>query len=138
MKNKILLDTSFLIPLNIAAEDKNTRAVEIMENTMHNNELYITNYIYLEYATIISQRLGTENLATAIRLLDKFNIKELFIDKELDNKIRNNYIRETKKDISYVDLSNFIICKKFNVDSIISFDNDFKYLGSKYNVKIIT
>ena len=63
VSNKVFLDTSFLTSLFIGVDTNHLKAVRIWDQfAQAKPDLYVSNYIMLEFYTILSQRVGKTKL----------------------------------------------------------------------------
>ena len=133
----ILLDTSFLVSLFIKDDTNYERATELLVNLASAASVNITNYIYLETVTLLSQRIGKPGLQEAIRILEDLYVQEIYIEPSTHTKVKGRYADLTKKDISFVDTSTAVVAKEYGVGAVLTFDKHFKYLGKKYGFEVL-
>ncbi len=133
----ILFDTSYIISSTLWKDSNYHSAGNYIAKVDTFEKKYITNYIFLEIATVSSQKLGK---LESNRLLQGFlgsNIEMIWIDKLLDKKIQLEFLKLKDKNISYVDLSTSIIAKINKISAVATFDKHFKKLGEKYGFEVV-
>jgi len=133
----ILLDTSFLVSLFIKDDTNYAKATELLDTLTDAISVTITNYIYLETVTLLSQRIGKSGLREAIKVLDDLYVREIYIDLTTHTKVKSRYVDLTKKDISFVDISTAVVAKEHGVNAVLTFDRHFKYLGGRYGFEVL-
>ncbi len=138
VSNKVFLDTSFLTSLFIGVDTNHLKAVRIWDQfAQAKPDLYVSNYIMLEFYTILSQRVGKTKLLEINKGFTTDKINHLHITKELhDNTVRDFQIL-SNKNISFVDLSSFIVCNWYKINTIVSLDKHFVQLSKKHAMKLI-
>ncbi len=132
---KIILDTSYLVALIDRNDALHKKAIEIPGILERKSPPIITNYIYIELATILSQRIGKK--FDLQKHLNKSGIYLEFVSEDIFIKTMNSYPHIEKKDISFVDLLTAIYCKENHVSKVITFDKHFKHLANTYSFEAI-
>ena len=125
---KILLDSSFIIAIFRKNDPLHKRAIknkEILEN-----DCYISNGILSEVITILGQK--TKDI-TLVRLVYNYMKDNFTIINEPDINMYNEEVftifekyNKNKFRLGFIDCSQVIICEYFDLDYIVSFDNEFK------------
>ncbi len=135
----LLLDSSFLVALFNKEYSLHEDALKASHKFLtESDKLFITNLIFVEFATVLSMRLGKSGLEEALGqdLLLKGGLVELFVNQELYDEVKKTYLKDVlHKDISFVDLSTALVAKKMSLD-VVSFDKHFKALGKRYGFKV--
>ena len=133
----ILFDTSYIISSTLWKDSNYHSAGAYIAQIDTFEKKYITNYIFLEMATVSSQKLGK---LESNRLLQGFlesNIEIIWIDKLLDKKIQLEFLKLKDKNISYVDLATSMIAKANKISAVATFDKHFKKLGKEYGFEVV-
>ena len=135
---KLIVDTSYWISNLIQNDPNHDKSNELKESVIRFSEIFVTDYIFLEMFTIISQKKGKLYLQRVMNshLLDDVLSNEICIEKEDYQQIKSEYLSLENKDISFVDLSTVHIAQKYNL-KCLTFDKHFKKLGKLYKVEII-
>lgn len=131
MTSKVFIDTNIFVALRDETDSTHAKAIHFYEVLKSDNTKFITSSdIIAESLTVISKKLGKRS---AIDFLDGIGAfaKEIFIDENLHKETRKFFRRIKSKNISFVDCSSVIAMKKNKLDTIFSFDEDFKKLGVK-------
>lgn len=138
VSNKVFLDTSFLTSLFIGVDSNHLKATRIWNQLARTKpDLYVSNYIVLEFYTILSQRVGKTKLLEINKGFTTDKINHLHITKELHDNTLRNFQMLTDKNISFVDLSSFIVCNWYKIDTIASLDKHFVQLSKEHEMKLI-
>ena len=126
---KLFIDTSFIIPI-FKRNDTNREIVQKNKNILLENECFISNGVLQEIITVIMKK--TKNIELTKKayyfLVDNFTIlNEQDIEKYNDRvfSIFKKYNVNTYK-ASYIDCSNVVIAKQFNLDYVVSLDKFFE------------
>lgn len=131
MISKVFIDTNIFVALRDETDSTHTKAIRLYEALKADNTKFITSSdVIAESLTVISKKLGKKS---AIDLLGKIGVfaQEIFIDGNLHRETRKFFRRVKSKNISFVDCSSVVAMKKNGLDTIFSFDEDFKKLGIK-------
>lgn len=131
-----ILDTSYLVSLFLTKDSNHNKAVKLLSQLKGLDDLFITNYIYVEFATILSQRLGKAEFTQIDRLI-KGSITELFISEHIDAKTKRMFLKQSRKDVSYVDISSITIMNLMKIPNLVTFDRQFTFLCKEYGFQIL-
>lgn len=120
----IFADSSALISLFNPVDSNNQRAISISKK-LTGFHILISNYIFAETVTILSQRVGKpEAVAAGEKIKNDFTYVEIKNDiEELSWQI---FKEQTSKNVSYVDCTIFALYRKGIFDKAFSFDQEFK------------
>ena len=128
--NKIFIDANFIVAIFREIESNHEQAVKTCEKLLNEYECCISNSIITEVVTIIMMR--TKNLELTRKayyfMIDNFTVlNEHDIDKYNDKvfKVFEKY-NNNKFNLGFVDCSIVIIYEFYNLDSVVSFDKNFK------------
>ena len=133
----LIVDTSFLVSYFLPKDSNYSRALRLLAKIKEFEQLLITNYIYSEFSTVVSQRLGKSGFLEVLNEPPLVNCKELIFNKSSHSKTKTEFRHITNKNTSFTDLSTFIIAKEYTIDSVLSFDKHFKYLAKEYKIDLI-
>lgn len=138
VSNKVFLDTSFLTSLFIGVDSNHLKATRIWNHIATDRpDLYVSNYIMLEFYTILSQRVGKTRLLEINKGFTTDKINHLHVTKELHDNTLKDFQMLANKNISFVDLSSFIVCNWYKIDTIASLDKHFVQLSKKYRMRLM-
>lgn len=123
----IFLDTSFLVSYYNKKDDNHNHSLKIMNEIANGiyGDVYISDYIFDECATVLFARLN--NLKKAVTICEK--IKQLIIFKIDQESFEESWrLFKNQKDtkLSFTDCSNIAIMKSEGTKNIVTFDEDFK------------
>jgi len=137
MANDVFLDTSFIVSLFNNKDSNHSKALLLQTTVLSEVEhRYISSFVYAEYATILSQRLGKEEFVKYQKFFQAW-VQELFIDAHLHGITKKYFETLKNKDISFVDASSILAMKKYKIKHIVTFGKHFGELERKFGVKII-
>ena len=101
---------------------------------MENNfELFTSNYIIVEMATILSQRISKKTSEDFRNDLYKENTRILVTSIEIEEITCEIFQKSINKNISYVDYTSITFCKKFNIENLVTLDSDLMKLFNIYS-----
>lgn len=125
--NEILLDSCIIIAYALLNDDTHDRAEKIFnEYDLFNQECYVTTNVIAEVVTVIGNKSNL-NLAKEVYYIMKDNfiiLNEQNIFRYLDN-VMNTYAEYNTK-LSFVDSSILEVMKYYDIDTLTSFDKQFK------------
>ncbi len=135
MKGTLILDTNFIVALFSNSDTLHKRAFELAPKLI-DFETIINHYIYLECATLLSQKIGKQfNLE---KQLNKLEIKLKFVPDSLFLESIKEFKTQSNKNISFIDLLTALYIEKNKLCGIITFDKHFEALGKKFGFKVIS
>lgn len=97
----------------------------------------ISNFIFLEVVTVVSQRVDRENATTLGNLL-KNTIEIVRIDKVLEEKTWDLFKKIKQKDVSFVDCSTLALLKEKRIEKLVTFDSQFKKFSKQFGFSVIS
>jgi len=136
--NSVLVDSSYIVSYFYKGDSNYNRAVELENNLIKFQNLAITPFIYLEIATILSQRVGKQSFNNVVlKALRKMSILELDFENNIYKSTKREFLHIKNKNISFVDLHTFLTAKEYGIEAIVSFDKHFKHLAREYKIELI-
>jgi predicted nucleic acid-binding protein len=135
--NSLLIDTSFLVSFFFDQDVNYPFAQKMKDHLAEYTEVFITNQIYAETATVLSQRIGKAGLRKALENIEKMRISEIYIPEFLYTKAKRIYTTISEKDTSFVDLCTALAAERYGINSILSFDEHFSKMAKEYNYKLV-
>lgn len=129
----VLIDADAFVAL-IKKNDSNHKRAEKISDflTKKGSSFYTTNFVFSETITVLSQRIDHQ---TAINFIDDFkNLKEvnlIRVNEEIEEMAIKIFKSQTSKNVSFVDCLNMAVLKKYNWDTIFSFDKIYRRNGFK-------
>lgn len=126
------MDTNVFVATRDFNDTTHKKALELTGFLAENKVAwYTSSEIVGETLTVLSQKLGKEIAIDWCKDFIKSGIKVLFIDEIIYKDSQNYFIKTKQKNISFIDCSCVVTMKKNKIDTIFSFDKDFKKMGVK-------
>ena len=125
----IFIDSNYFIGLYNPGDSLHEKAKQIAKQLQKDNPYtFISNFIFLETVTVLSQRLGKEYaLSAGNKLLQSHSL--IVINARFQNRSWEIFKKTERKNVSFVDCSTLAIMEFENITSLLSFDKtDFKPL----------
>lgn len=125
---KIFIDSTFIISLLNNNDPYHESAINIVndEELLKTNNLFTSNLVLDEIVSVIGAKLGLEAAINAYDLLnDNCTILNEYEIKNFNEKVMDVY-RSTEAKLSFTDCSIIVVLKEFDIDSLVSFDKEFK------------
>jgi predicted nucleic acid-binding protein len=130
--SKVFIDTNVFVAIRDTNDNTHQKAIKISDFLSKNNiKLFTTSLVLTETLTILSQKLGKDIALDWYNDYKNSLINEVFIDQQLFKNSIELFKKTKPENISLVDCSNVIVMKQNKIDTIFSFDEDFKNLGVK-------
>ena len=104
-----------------------------------NNLFFISNFIFLEVVTVLSQRVGKKTaLEVGNYLLSDSRINLIHIDENLNDRTWQRFKEIKSKNASFVDASIIETMKMQRLTDLLTFDTkDFSVLAKNRNINLI-
>lgn len=130
MISKIFVDTNVFVSTRDTNDNTHKRAVKFSEYLAKNKTTWYTSSdIISETLTVLSQKLGKNIAVDWYNDFTKSDIKEIFIDENIHKETGKFFKKVKSKNISFADCSSVVAMKRNKIDTIFSFDEDFKKMG---------
>jgi len=136
---RIFVDSNYFVALFNPSDTLYQKALKIAKKIDERDmPLAISNFIFLEIATILSQKRGKRVAIKAGEyLLSNPKITLIHIDELLQEQSWNIFKQIKNKDISFVDCSIIAAMKSEGIDEHLTFDiEDFKKLQKNYRFQL--
>lgn len=125
-KSILFLDSSFLIAFLVPTDSLHSEAIKMAKSLKNYDRIIISQYIYLEVATVLSQKIGKSlNLSDELK---EMGVELVLIDTKFFEKAMNDYPSIVEKNISFVDLITSIYIKSNRKCDLFTFDRHFDVL----------
>lgn len=133
----IFFDASYYVSLANKNDSNHHRSISISK-TLENKPHYpfISNFIFLETVTIISQRAGRKKSILFGEYL-KNKIEIVKITDLLEQKTWELFKQIKDKDVSFVDCSTLAVLKEKNITQIVTFDHHFEKFSKQFAFSVI-
>ncbi len=137
--SRVFADSNFFIALFNSSDSLYTKAVsaaQILDGQA--TTLVISNFIFLEVTTVLSQKRGKKvALAAGNYLLSEPRIQVLHVDEHRQLRAWNMFQRVPAKNTSFVDCSNIVLMQDEGIGTLLTFDQiDAKILQKFYRFRI--
>lgn len=133
-----MIDSNFFIALFNPDDSLHEKAQMIAQKIVHSNQSYaLTNYIFLEIVTVLSQKRGkVRSRIVGNTLLRSARI--IHIDEWLHMQTWEFFASLQEKDISFVDCSTVFAMNADDISTLITFDKHFKLLQKHHRFSLYT
>lgn len=120
-------DTLHAKALNLAGKLKLSKA-----------RLWISNYIFLEVVTIISQRVGKKwGITIGEKIKNVDFVSNIHIDESMHCLSWELFKQVSRKDPSFVDVSIIAAMKAENIRMLLTFDKDLTQIAKSHKIKVL-
>lgn len=133
--SRIFVDSNFFIALFNPTDTLNQKALTISQKIKKENpQLYISNFVFLEVVTVLSQKVSRKtSVSLGNHLLRDKQLEIIHIDKQLHEMTWEIFQNIKKKNVSFVDCSILAVMKAEGIKKLLTFDQkDFLGLRRKY------
>lgn len=123
----ILIDTSVLVAYHNKKDVHHKRATEIIKKAVDGmyGEVYITDYIFDECATVLFARLG--DLAETVKAGTEIKeVERIVIEYEIFEEAWHLFQHQKQTKFSFTDCSTLAIINAYGITHLATFDTDFK------------
>ncbi|MEK7155243.1 MAG: hypothetical protein AAB697_03965 [Patescibacteria group bacterium] len=116
-------DSDFLMAIFNSKDANHDKAVEISERLDSSEvELWGSNLIQQESATVVSHRIGMDAVRDFVQKLATDLDRFVDVDKGLEKWAWKVFLKQTKKGCSFVDCANLAVIERYKLDGILTFD----------------
>lgn len=107
------------------SSDSNHKKAQKLAIQFSTDKFIISNFVFAEIVTILSQRMGKQPAIIAgNELITAYTIVKLTTD--IETLAWEIFKKQTSKNVSFVDCTTFALYQKGAFDKAFTFDNDFK------------
>lgn len=135
--SSIFIDSNFYIALYNPQDTLHERAKFAIDDLEKKNlRVILSNFIFMETVTVLSQKAGRElAFAAGKRLL--MDQSFIIINEKLNERSWEIFQEIQRKNVSFVDCSILAVMELEGIDSLLTFDTeDFRPLQKKYHFKL--
>ncbi|KKS64250.1 MAG: hypothetical protein UV33_C0031G0004 [Candidatus Daviesbacteria bacterium GW2011_GWA1_42_6] len=120
---RYFVDSDFLVAMFNSKDASHAKAVEI-SNRLDSGEIELwgSNLIQQESATVVSHRVGMDAVRDFVKRLAVDIDRFVDVDKSLEKHAWGIFLKQTKKGCSFVDCANLAVIQKYKLDEILTFD----------------
>lgn len=136
---RIFVDTNYWVALFNPKDALHSRAITVSSRlTEEKTRLCVSSFIFLEVATILSQKCGKEvSRVVGTYLLEDPYVQILHIDEPLQEKSWRIFQEIQSKNMSFVDCSILAVMQEEGIKELLTFDTtDFKKLEKGYRFRL--
>lgn len=136
----IFVDSDAFIAFTKEDDSNHKRAQNIFEKLQDTQITFVTsNFVFAEVATVLSQRVSHK---AAVIFIDNMkssdNIFQIErVNEDTEEAATQIFIKQTSKNVSFVDCINIALMKEKHMDGIFSFDSIYKKNGFKIAEELI-
>jgi predicted nucleic acid-binding protein len=137
--NKVFVDSNYFVALFNPNDALYQRASIVAKKIdAKRQRLVLSNYIFLEVTTVLSQRRGRDvSIAVGSHLMTNPMIDVIHVDETLHEESWKIFQNIQQKDMSFVDCSTLAIMRAEQMDRLLTFDlTDFRGLQREFGFKI--
>lgn len=135
----VVVDSNYLIALVNPDDSLHRQAVTLSEKLQRfSSQAVISNYIFMETVTVLSQRVSRQEAVKAgAMLLADSTVRIIQISHKLHNDSWEIFQSIDKKNVSFVDCSTLAVLRHTGIETLLTFDTtDFEPLRKAYNFTI--
>jgi uncharacterized protein len=135
----VFADSNYFIALANENDSLHKQAILISQNLEERAvQLFLSNLIFLEVITVLSQKRGREVAnKTGLYLLSDPHISYIHIDEQLHEESWHIFQSISQKNIGFVDCSIIAAMKAEDISTLLTFDKaDFKQLQKPYGFRL--
>lgn len=138
--SRIFVDANYFIALANPADSTHHKAIAISDHLAKENpELIISDYIFLEVATVVSQRVSrSDSIIICKTIQNDPQIEIIHINQDMWNLSWETFQRTKSKNLSFVDCSVIAVMQAEGINKLLTFDaEDFAPLQKKYHFSLL-
>lgn len=128
----LFLDTSYLIAVEYASDQKHREAQKHWRSLLKKPSLHIvtTSYVFDEVVTLLNdRRLHSKAVEVGRMLLTSTTVRLVHVDKELFDEAWTYFQKRKDKRYSMTDCVSFVLMKRMGLKQALTFDRHFKQAG---------
>lgn len=137
--SRVFADANYFIALANEDDSLYPQALAVSQNLeKHAIQLYISNLVFLEVVTVLSQKRNREVAnKTGLYLLSDPHISHVYIDEQLHKESWDIFQNISQKNIGFIDCSIVAAMKTENISTLLTFDRiDFSALQKQYRFSL--
>lgn len=137
--NDVFVDSNFFCAFYNPKDTLHAKALSLAEKlSLSKARLWISNYIFLEVVTIISQRVGKkEGIIVGNKIKNVDFVSNIHIDESLHQLSWEFFKQVSKKDPSFIDVSIIAAMKTGDVRTLLTFDKDLIQIAKFSKIKVL-
>lgn len=119
----VFVDTSVLVSIFNPLDTNNNKALQLARK--YPEKYLISNYVFSETVTVLSQRVGREKAVYAGEKIKK-DFQQIRVDEDLEDLAWEIFKKQMDKDISLVDCTIIALYQKQVFEKCFTFDSHFQ------------
>jgi predicted nucleic acid-binding protein len=129
--NRLFLDTSYLLALELANDHNHHTAVQHWQQVSATHPSFMTtSYVFDEVVTFFNSRgYHTKAIQVGNTLLRSPSVQLLHVDESLFHEGWAYFQKHQDKDYSLTDCVSFVVMQRFGISTAYSFDKHFAQAG---------
>lgn len=137
--DNVFVDSNFFCAFYNPKDSLHIKALGLAEKLRFSKaRLWISNYVFLEVVTIVSQRVGKkEGVTVGNKIKNVDFVSNIHIDESLHQLSWDLFKQVSKKDPSFVDMSIIAAMKAGNIQALLTFDKDLIQIARFSKVKVL-
>ena len=128
----IFVDSDAFVAITKKDDSNHERAKDIFLKLQDKPVAFVTsNYVFSEVATVLSQKVDHETAVAYIHTMKSQDCVFIVerITENTEEAATQIFIKQTSKNVSFVDCTNIALIREKHIDGIFSFDDDYKKNG---------
>lgn len=127
---KLFVDTNIFVALKDKNDPTHQKAYALLDRIEKQDlVLFTSSDIVGETLTVLSRKLGKQAAKEFLNEYQQGGINEIFINETIHQEARELFEKTNSKNISFIDCTTAVAMKSQKIQTIFSFDQDFKKLG---------
>lgn len=126
---KVFVDADAFVGLTVPTDAHHKGAVSLVKVLKDKKaQLFTSSDVLKEAATVISQRGSHKAAVEFLRKLisGEVGVTVIFVDEEINQRGIEIFTKQTSKNVSVFDCTNFAVMEKFKIEHAFSFDKHFR------------
>lgn len=125
--DKVFIDSDAFIALNDASDNLHEKAEELSVFLVQKQTaLYTSTNVVLEVATMLSQRFGHAKGVNFLKMIRGGELTVVHPTEEIILTAEEIFKKQTSKNVSYSDCVSIAVMSDLEIETVFSFDRDFK------------
>ncbi len=126
----ILLDTGFIVALELETDENHQKALEIYNGIINKEygEAYVSDYIFSEAVTLTLSRTNDLRVAVKLGSAIKNSYNVLSVDSNIVEKAWDTFKEQKGPVFSFTDCSSIVLMHELGIKQIATFDRGFRYM----------
>jgi len=139
VQSRIFADSNFFVALFNPADSQHQKARTVSNQLSKDNSIVISNYIFIEVTTVLSQRVNREvSILAGKYLINTVEIEIIYINTTLHEHSWQIFQQIKKKNMGLIDASILATMATEGITELLTFDTeDFFPLQKQYHFSVL-